>query len=295
MGDFEIHSDENDLIPDFEGVSPVVPRSEIDDTRIVAAVDYDEMVDWKLRLGREGGFYKKVFLSASATRVADIGCGSGRHAIMFAQWGLDVVAIDPSESMLAQAVANSEAEADSIVSAGGRLEFVQAGFGQLAAVVGNDRVDVIVCAGNTLPHVDGVDGLKEAFADFAEAMRPSGILVLHFLNHTRLLQRRPKFMPPVLRDTPAGRKMFLKVLEYPEDRDVIDFDFITLAKDAEGSWSVSNRLSEHSALPVDVVTSELATAGFDVYETSGGHDGRRLEMLEDESVVILARRRRHIR
>lgn len=270
--------------------SPATPDS---GTRIVAASDYDQLVNWTARLGREAGLFRRVFSLVEAMRVADVGCGSGRHSIMFAQWGLDVVGIDPSAEMLAQAEQNALGQGSSITAAGGRLEFVQAGFGDLARVVGPDKVDAIVCAGNTLPHVDGIEGLRETFADFSEALRPGGVLVLHLLNHTRLLQRRPKMIPPVLRETDEGLKVFMRVLEYPEHGETIDFDFVTLVRDDEGTWSVSDRRSEHTALPVDVVTYELAAAGFDVFETSGGHDGRRLELLEDESVVILARRRRH--
>ena len=265
------------------------------DTRIVAASDYDQLVNWEARLGREAGLYRRVFSMVGARRVADIGCGSGRHSIMFAEWGLDVLGLDPSESMLLQADANARAHAAAIESAGGRLEFFRAGFGELAPLVGVDKVDAIVCAGNALPHVDGVEGLRVTLSDFADSMRAGGVLVLHLLNHTRLLQRRPKMIPPVHRVTEDGEKIFLRVLDYPEGGKVIGFDFLTLHKGQDGAWSVSNRSSHHTALPVDLITTELSAAGFEVFESAGGHDGKKLQILDDESVVILARRRRHLR
>ena len=259
------------------------------------ASEYNELVDWERRLAREEGFFRRLFQSVSALRVADVGCGTGRHAVMFAKWGLDVVAIDPSAEMLDEAVAHAKDNADAIIGAGGRLEFVEAGFGDVAKVVAPDRVDAIICTGNTLPRVDGHDGLRTALRDFAEALRPGGALALHFLNHTRLLQKRPAFLPPSVRETPEGRKLFIKLVDYPDSEEPITFDFLTVSEAPGDTWKTTVRSDPHTALPVDFVTSALVRAGFDVQETLGGHDGRRLELLEDESALIAARRRRHLR
>ena len=49
---------------------------------------------------------------------------------------------------------------------------------------------------------------------------PGGALVLHLLNHGRLLDKRPRAIPPVVRDTAEGTKVFVRVIDYPAGRRV---------------------------------------------------------------------------
>ncbi|TLM98551.1 MAG: class I SAM-dependent methyltransferase, partial [Actinobacteria bacterium] len=67
------------------------------------ASDYDQFVDWDKRLAREAPLFEAVFSEAGVRSVIDVGAGSARHAIMFGRWGLEVDAVDPDDSMLAQA------------------------------------------------------------------------------------------------------------------------------------------------------------------------------------------------
>lgn len=261
-----------------------------DQTRPAPAADYDEFVDWDRRLAREAPLFRRVFDNAEAHRVIDVGAGSARHAIMFATWGLEVVAVDPDESMLAQAETNVAGRTADIARAGGSIEMVRGGFGELASL-GLGPCDAITCTGNALPHVDGVLGLRSTLADFAAVVRPGGALVLHLLNHARLLVARPRAIAPVFRQTPGGEKVFLRVIDYPEGDEYLDFDFLTLVRDEAGEWSVAHRRSPHTALPVDVLERELAAAGFGDVQEFGSHDGRAFVAETDESVILTARRK----
>jgi glycine/sarcosine N-methyltransferase len=246
-------------------------------------------VNWERRLAREAPLFERVFADVGARGVIDVGAGSARHAIMFATWGLDVVAVDPDDSMLAQAEENFERAEGAILAAGGSLRLVRGGFGELEAL-GLAQSDVLTCTGNALPHVDGPAGLRTALADFARVVRPAGALVLHLLNHSRLLATHQRAIPPVFRQTAGGEKVFLRVIDYPEGGEYLDFDFLTLVRDSDGEWALSHRRSLHTALPVEMLQRELAAAGFDSFEALGGHDGRPLDLEGDESVVLIARR-----
>jgi len=259
------------------------------------AADYDQMVDWDKRLAREAPLFKRLFDEAGVGRLADVGCGSGKHAIMFREWGIEVTGIDPSESMLAQA-------RDNAARAGVDIEFVEGGFGDVAALAGTG-FDAVVTLGNGLPHAGGEHGLRAAFADFAAALRPGGVVVLHLLNHERLIGQRIRMMPPTLRTTPEGDRVFLKVLDYRDDG--ILFDFVTLTRapgtepsadnafteddsDATG-WHLRSRRSLHTALPVSLLKTALRQAGFTDVEALGDHTGRPLDVDVDESVIVVAR------
>ncbi len=260
------------------------------------ASDYDQMVDWDKRLAREAPFFRELFDRFGVDRIVDVGCGSAKHAIMFRQWGHEVIGVDPSESMLAQARENAEA-------AGVELPLVEGAFGELEQLVGTGH-DAVVTLGNGLPHVDGIAGLHHTLRDFAAVLRPGGLVVLHLLNHARLIDGRIRMMPAVLRETPEGDRVFLKVLDYVEDG--IVFDFVTLTRDpdpelsagnafafddpAETGWHLRSRRSLHTALPVDLLVEALGDAGFEAVESYGDHTGRPLDRAADESVIVVARR-----
>lgn len=256
---------------------------------ITPAADYDRFVDWNKRLAREAPFFRRLFDDNDVHTVIDVGCGTGRHAIMWAEWGLDVTGVDPSESMLAQARISAESAVDAIGTAGGSLVFADGGFGQLGSLA-LGPADAVTCTGNALPHVDGVARLDETFRDFAAVLRPGGVCVLHLLNHDRLIAGRLRSMPPVVRDAEDGTWVFLRVLDYVEDG--IRFDFLTLHRPGgwagDASWETESRRSVHTALPVAVLEEKLAEAGFTRIALYGNHDGKPFDGTADESVIVVA-------
>ena len=266
--------------------------------------EYDELVNWDARLSREGPFFERLFADYDVHSVADVGAGSARHSIMYRSWGREVWAIDPSDDMLELARENAaRLESD--------VRIVQGGFGDVARIVG-ERVDAVTCTGNALPHVRSLDGLREALADFAAALRPGGVLVLHYLNHHRLIAQQVRTMSPVFRQTPSGDKFFLRLLDYTASGDGVLFDFVTLVRDASvreaehtieswpgtleadptGGWSMRSRRSLHFAMIPSLITSELTAAGFEKVQILGDHSGRELALDTDESMIVIAERRR---
>jgi SAM-dependent methyltransferase len=257
--------------------------------REVAAPDYDTFVNWDARLARELPFFRGVFDEVGARSVIDVGAGSARHAIAFASWGMDVVAVDPDDTMLAAAERNIAEAAERIAASGGSVRLVRGGFGGLAAL-GLAPADALTCTGNALPHVRGLAGLRAALTDFSAVVRPGGALVLHLLNHGRLLAGRQRTIMPVVRETPEGTLVFVRVVDYPDaGGEFLDFDFVTLARDATGEWSTTSRRSEHTIITAEMLARELPAAGFGAVELLGGHDRHALSDA-DESAIVVARR-----
>jgi glycine/sarcosine N-methyltransferase len=253
-------------------------------------VDYDTFVNWKARLARETPFFKSVFEDAGAKSVIDVGAGSCRHAIEFASWGMAVDAVDPDDSMLAAAEHNIADAAERIAESGGELRLTRGGFGELHAL-GMGDADALVCTGNALPHVHGLAGLREALADFSAVLRPGGVLVLHLLNHAKLLEKQQRTIMPVLREVPEGTRVFVRVIDYPAPGgEFLGFDFVTLVRDNAGEWTLASRKSAHTLMPVELLREELASAGFDRVEAFGGHDRKPLDVSTDESVLVVARK-----
>jgi glycine/sarcosine N-methyltransferase len=257
------------------------------------AVEYDRFVDWEARLAREAPLFRRVFTEVGAHTVLDVGCGTGQHALMFAGWGLAVTGVDPDPSMLAQAAANADAAAETVAAAGGSVRFVEGGFGELEEL-GLGPADALTCTGNALPHVAGLAGLSVALSDFAAVLRPGGVVVLHLLNHDRLLSKRIRAIAPVVRDAEDGTWVFLRVIDYADEG--IRLDFVTLQR--PGGWTgasewrtLSSHRALHTPLPSSVLEGALEAAGFDEVVLLGDHAGRQLDPGADESVIVVARRR----
>ena len=247
------------------------------------AGDYDRFVDWGKRLEREAPFFRLLFAEHGIRSIIDVGCGTGRHAALFASWGLDVTGVDPDPTMLEQARAFARGQ-------GSAAKFAEGGFGGLAEL-GLPPADAVTCTGNALPHVDGLAGLRAAVRDFAAVLRPGGVVVLHLLNHDRLLGRQLRSIPPVVREDDEGTWVFLRVMDYVEDG--IRFDFATLHRPAGGweadvPWEVSSRRSLHTALPSSVLAGELGAAGFGDVRFFGDHAGKEFDAAADESVIVTA-------
>ncbi|PKQ16861.1 MAG: hypothetical protein CVT67_03620 [Actinobacteria bacterium HGW-Actinobacteria-7] len=257
--------------------------------KVAPASDYDEFVNWDKRLANEGPFFRELFEREGVKRVIDVGAGSGRHSIMFASWGLEVIAVDPDDSMLAQARINAERFTGDIEAAGGSLRIVQGGFGELHRL-DLGMADALTCTGNALPHVAGRDGLTEALADFSSVLVPGGVLVLHLLNHERLLDKQTRVVPPKIVETSEGTKVFVRVIDYPDGGEYLDLDFVTLVRDAQGTWTLASRRSAHTAIPFSLLLKELPCAGFGRIEAFGGHD-RHVLTDADESAIVVAQRR----
>lgn len=257
------------------------------------ASDYDRFVDWERRLAREHPFFRTLFDEHDVHRVIDVGCGSGMHAVMWASDGLEVTGVDPSPAMLAQAERNARAAATEIARADGSVRFVSGAFGELASL-GLGAADAVTCTGNALPHIAGVEALEPTLSDFAAVLRPGGVLVLHLLNHDRLLATHVRSIPPVVREMDDGTWVFLRVIDYADDG--IRFDFVTLHRPQDGwesgaPWETASRRSLHTALPSALLRDALQRAGFTDIVAYGGHDGSVLRPQTDESVILVATRR----
>lgn len=250
------------------------------------AADYDRFVDWPKRLAREEPFFRRVFAEHGVRRVIDVGTGSGMPAIAWAGWGLDVVGVDPDAAMLAQAEANRIEASERVAAVGGSIRFLTGAFGDLGGL-GLGVADAVTCTGNALPHVAGQAALLPALRDFAAVLRPGGVLVLHLLNHDRLLAGKVRAIPPKVRDDADGTWVYLRVMDYVEGG--IAFDFITLHRPVgESAWETESRRSVHTAIPSALLVATLEEAGFCDVALFGNHDGAPFDAARDESVIVTA-------
>jgi glycine/sarcosine N-methyltransferase len=253
--------------------------------------DYDRMITWERRLGREQAFFKAVFAEHSVRRVLDTACGTGMHAIAFSRMGVSAAGVDLSPAMIEQAEANARA-------AGVDLLFEVAGFGNIAGRF-SAPFDAVTCLGNSLPHLLDDASLAAALRDFAALLSPGGLLVIQNRNYDRLLQQRQRFMPPASREDDSGETIYLRITDFsgagaPDfseagapGEETVGFTIVTLRK-KDGAWSQSVQTTTLRALKRATLENALRAAGFSTITIFGGYDRASYDAPGAADLVALA-------
>jgi SAM-dependent methyltransferase len=109
--------------------------------------------------------YAAIVEEFGASRVLDLGCGTGTFAIMLACSGLDVVAVDPAGAMLD--VAREKPGAD-------RVRWMR---GDAASVPTQLHVDVVTCTGNAVQAIVADTDWHRTLAAVRALLVPDGYFV----------------------------------------------------------------------------------------------------------------------
>jgi SAM-dependent methyltransferase len=149
----------------------------------------------------------KLLGTVEGARILDLGCGVGRNAVVLAQQGAKVLAVDPSAEVLA--AARERAEAADV-----RVELHQAGLAELA-FLRSDSIDAAI----SVMALASVDDLARVFRQVHRVLKPEAPLVLS-VPHPAFAMLDPTGADPlrVVRayDDPAPRRWEL------DGREVVD-------------------------------------------------------------------------
>lgn len=133
---------------------------------------YDERLQGSPLLEADVAFCERHF--APPGRLLDLGCGTGRLLIPFAQRGFTVTGVDLSEEMLR--VASAKAAASGVV-----VELHQANVVELEDFA-DESFDWATCLFSTLGMVSGADARLQMVRHVHRLLRPGGRFVLHVHN-----------------------------------------------------------------------------------------------------------------
>ncbi|MCL4459339.1 MAG: class I SAM-dependent methyltransferase [Chloroflexi bacterium] len=212
---------------------------------------YDLMVSWETRLKNEAPFFQKIFGQHQTRSILDAACGTGQHAIRFAQWGYEVVGTDLSVEMLQRAALNTEALNVSVT-------FVQAGFGEIWKTL-KRHFGAIVCLGNSLPHLLSERELFQALTDFFALLEEGGVVVIQNRNYDRVYLEKQKFMSL---DTTkmAGRELlFFRLVDF--EGEYLNFHIVTFIKE-KGQWRYEVNSTRQRPIFKADLEGLLAASGF---------------------------------
>jgi hypothetical protein len=143
--------------------------------------------------------------------------------------------------------------------------------------------------GNSLPVAGSEDAVRESLKGLAAAVSPGGILILHCLNYTKLLEGGGGLRP--LREVREGprRHMFLKLFEVEPEQVVLHVIALSWSGD-----NVSQRHFRTELWPIEWpwLESELKQLGLSIERTTGGFDRTPFDAKTSGDLFVVARKTR---
>jgi 2-polyprenyl-3-methyl-5-hydroxy-6-metoxy-1,4-benzoquinol methylase len=199
-------TDENEALPAEEFYDALAP-------------DYDTMTGFEQRFIREKPFFRLLVERYGIQTALDAGSGTGFHALLLAQQGVHVTAVDVSGDML-QAVRSHAGHMNLHVAT------VRSNFQDLDKIL-KQEFDAVFCMGNSLAHVLTEEDLRTALRNFSSLIKPQGILFMQNLNYDRILAARERIQSV----KEAGDKTFVRFYDYAENR--LSFNILTIERGEE--------------------------------------------------------------
>jgi SAM-dependent methyltransferase len=161
---------------------------------------YEATIDWPRRLSNEGPFFRALFDQFKVKRVADVACGTGRHAAMFHSWGLDVDASDISAKMIQRA--------KDLFGEPPGLHWAVSSFEQPR--LAPETLDAAICIGNSLALAADMTSVAAALRALFDMVRRGGLVVVHVLNLWKVPPGPCVWQKIITRPSLPGAAMSLK-------------------------------------------------------------------------------------
>jgi SAM-dependent methyltransferase len=177
---------------------------------------YEAMIDWPKRLGAEAPFFRRQFEQSNVKRVADIACGTGRHAAMFHSWGLEVEGSDVSSNMIQCAKEN--------FGAPDGLRWAVRNFEQPLGPPAS--FDAVICVGNSLALAPDAPTTGRVLRHMFTATRPGGVVIVHVLNLWKFPQGPCVWQKLTQKTSAQGRSLILKGVHRCQDEGYVELAVI---------------------------------------------------------------------
>lgn len=211
-------------------------------------------------------------------RVLELACGTGRFTIPLARAGLEVVAGDLSEQMLASARVAA-------AKAGVAIDFRMLDMRDFDLGM---RFDTVVVAANSVLHLHRIEEFRNFVASVERHLKPDGRLVFDaFVPSLQMLMRMPHVRHPV--------STFGTDPDAPSVEETIDYDPIAQVSRVEWIWSRPgapdfwrHRLDMRQIFPQEMPVL-VASGGLRLVQRFGGFDRSPLTSESRRQICICGR------
>lgn len=211
-------------------------------------------------------------------RALDVGCGPGRLLAPLAALGWRVTGLEP-DSDYAAAAREKAADLD---GADARL----GGFGDVEAT---GEYDLIAAVNGPYSYLVTFDERRDAVERCARALRPGGVLFLHFSNFWWILKH---YRPPPEQVMELDGIRVIRTATHEIDYHAGRFTHVDTFRWTEEDGAVGGAEKAHEMAMVDPPETErlLRDAGLEDLRTYNGYDDREPSPLTGKRVLITARK-----
>ncbi|MFI1198060.1 class I SAM-dependent methyltransferase [Streptomyces sp. BHT-5-2] len=202
------------------------------------------------------------------TLAVDLGAGPGTQTLALTRLGFSpVVAVDTSERLLAELTAAH-------ARAGGAPEAIRPLRRDLrdalAEAAPPASAAVVVCMGDTLPHLPAREDVSRLLRDVAHALRSGGHFVATYRDLTAELHGTDRFLPV----RSSEDRLLTCFLEYVDDDTVMVNDLLH-TRTAAG-WEMRTSSYPKLRIPAQWLAEQCRAAGLDVRRDETGPRGLRI-------------------
>lgn len=239
------------------------------------AADYDEMTGFQKRFIQERPFFHLLVERFKIRTALDAGSGTGFHALLLAQLGVKVAAIDVSTAMLQHV----KRHADEL---GLPVDVIESSFQNLNEQV-RTTFDAIFCLGNGLAHLLSKEGLGQSLHNFASLLKPGGVLIVQNLNYDRILLQHERIQSV----KESGDKTFVRFYDYHDES--LSFNILTLLR-KHGAIMPTLETVPLKPWTYQELQTALANVGFNDVRAFGGITLAEFDRASSKDLVIIARK-----
>lgn len=227
--------------------------------------NYDEMFNFAKDLDSAENFIAKLKKQFDFKKALDIGCGTGSYTLAMARSGAEATGMDLSSSMIDKAKKNS-------LAYGLNIKFVNSGMEKMLSSV-DGKFDLIMCMGNTLPHLLRKEDLRSMLTACGQLLNPGGHLVLNLLNYDRILAVKER----IIGITRSENYEFIRFYDFEAPYVFFNLLEIDWREATPAHKIVSTKLYPYTQLEVE---SALQQAMFKDLKVHGG--------ISEKSITIIA-------
>ncbi len=223
-------------------------------------------------------------------RVLDVGSATGSLSLALASRSWDTVAVEPSPSMMA--LARHKAGAKGAAP----LEFIEADMLSAGASLveeGRSGFGLVLCLGNTLPHLENLDEVGRFLGLCRLLIAPRGALVLQLLNFS-LIGAGFAFPDLSSSDMVFGRRYAALPGWQPDRRLCFRTELSPQAGQGAGhAWPHAGVMLDETAItpiPPPWLLGAIKGAGFASAEAFSAWDAAAFQEARDPYLIVVARR-----
>ena len=212
---------------------------------------YDDMTGYSEWADYSRDAIQSLVSKYPAESLLDSACGTGMYAIAAARLGIHATGVDLVPEMIERSEINAR-------EAGVHVDWHISDIRRLDTAV-TEQHDIILCMGNTIPHLVQDKDLTMACSSFYSSLKEGGILVIEFLNYPRIL----KFHERIISINKKAGREFIRFYDFVDLKEIV-FNILEIRWKEEGAPERElHSLKLRPYFPEEVIGS-LKRCGFEI-------------------------------